>query len=100
MPVPDANQPADARPPGQPAPSGGARQRNHAQPPAVLNQAPGLVALLRCLRRRLAVALTLGLILAGLAGAGTWFYAPPPKHQVRTLVKVPAPARPAISATR
>jgi capsular exopolysaccharide synthesis family protein len=57
--------------------------------PAVLNTAPTAAVLLRCLRRRLVVAVALGVLLGGLGGAGARFFAPPPKHQVRTLIRVP-----------
>jgi capsular exopolysaccharide synthesis family protein len=35
------------------------------------------------------VALGLGLLLAPLAGAGAWYFAPPARHQVRTFLRVP-----------
>jgi capsular exopolysaccharide synthesis family protein len=84
----DANLPASVRRPSELKPSGGPR-RGSSQPPAILNAAPNLVSLLRCLRRRLVLALTLGVLLAGPFGTGTWLFAPPPKHQVRTLISVP-----------
>ena len=60
-------------------------------PPAILKAAPTLGPLLRCLRRRLVLALGLSLLLGGLAGAGVWFFAPAPQPQVQTLISGAAP---------
>jgi hypothetical protein len=48
------------------------------------------VGLLKALRRRLVPALTLGLILAAIAGTTTWFLMPPPKITAQTQLHVTA----------
>src|SRR5690348_8295264 len=78
-----------ARPPGEGPPSRGAAGPRPGQLPAILNAAPTAATLLRCLRRRLPLAAALGVVLGGLAAMGAWFFAPPPKHVVRTLIRVP-----------
>ena len=87
----DDTPPADG---GQPAKPSSAEKTRHragsAKAPAILSQTPNLLNLLLCLRRRLVVALTLGVFLGCLAGVGAWFFVPPPKHQVKTLLRVPA----------
>ena len=80
----DANQPD-----GAPRPPEKARHRPSTSPPAILSQSPTPFNLLRCLRRRLVVGLFVGIVLGSLAGAGAWFFAPPPKHLVRTYLQVP-----------
>src|SRR4051794_38230581 len=85
----DANQPEDAHSPAKPASRDKARHRPAAGLPAVLSQSPTPVNLLRCLQRRLFVALCLGLFLGAAAGVATWFFAPAPKHLVRSFLRVP-----------
>src|SRR5262249_54405194 len=62
------------------------------QRPAVLSEAPRAAVLLRCLRRRLVVAVGLGVVLAAAAGAGGRVFPPPPPSQGRTLLRGPARA--------
>jgi succinoglycan biosynthesis transport protein ExoP len=85
----DANQPEDARPPEKPTTPEKARHRPATGVPAILSQSPTPLNLLRCLRRRLFVALCIGVFLGALAGVGTWFLAPAPKHLVRSYIRVP-----------
>jgi polysaccharide biosynthesis transport protein len=79
--------------PGPPARHGLAKaaapQRAPALPPALSTQ-PNALALLKALRRRWLPASTVGLLLAAALGAAAWFLVPPPKHTVRTLVRVPS----------
>jgi len=86
----DANPPADGQPPARPTPPQKARPRPGArQAPAILSQTPNLLNLLLCLRRRLVMALSLGVILGAVAAAGAWLFGPVPKHLVKTLLRVP-----------
>jgi capsular exopolysaccharide synthesis family protein len=94
----DANNPNPERPPASagftsevhregviPRP----KQTAFGQQPAILNAAPNAATLFRSLRRRLVLAILLGVFIATVVGAGVWSFAPPPKHNVRTLVDVP-----------
>ncbi|HTU89273.1 MAG TPA: polysaccharide biosynthesis tyrosine autokinase [Gemmataceae bacterium] len=63
-------------------------------PPALATM-PDALSLLRALRRRLVPALTVGLIVASIAGAATWILLPPPKIAARTQLYV-APNPPKI----
>jgi succinoglycan biosynthesis transport protein ExoP len=58
------------------------------QPPSALSAAPNATALLKALRRRLGIALTLGLLLAAVAGTVAWFVIPPAKLTARTQLHV------------
>jgi len=57
--------------------------------PAVLSAAPNAISLLKALQRRWVMACLLGGICALCAAAATWLFLPPPKHTVRTLLRVP-----------
>src|SRR5437879_6229566 len=52
--------------------------------------APDAGALLNALRRRWLLAITLGLIVGGLAAGATWLFMPKAKHTARTLIQVRA----------
>lgn len=69
-------------------------RRHPTQPnlPPVLTAPPTPLVLLKSLRRRLAIALLLGVTLALVSGTATWFLAPTPKHSVRTVLRVPPPS--------
>jgi capsular exopolysaccharide synthesis family protein len=54
-------------------------------PNATLNA----LALFQAFRRRWLLALSVGIVCAALAATGTYFFLPPPKHNVRTLLVVP-----------
>jgi capsular exopolysaccharide synthesis family protein len=58
--------------------------------PPALSAAPNALLLLQALRRRLALALTVGLLFAAVAGAATWFLMPAPKFTARTQLYVSA----------
>jgi capsular exopolysaccharide synthesis family protein len=94
MPPPDVNNSngASVTPPN---PSGALQPKPMPLPPflgPVAPQSPSTgmnaSALLRALRRRLLPALTIGLILAVIAGTATWFLMPPPKLSARTQLHV------------
>jgi capsular exopolysaccharide synthesis family protein len=61
-----------------------------AAPPAALGSAPNAVALLKALRRCWVRAAAVGVVLAGAAAVGAWYFVPPSKHLARTLMRVPA----------
>lgn len=86
----DANQPNEARVFGV-APSGKVKQGPHL-PPAILNTSPTPATLFRALQRRLVQAVVFGLMIAAGAAAAAYYFAPEPKHEVRMLISVPAPA--------
>jgi len=92
MPSNDTTPPTTTQPPAPVAASSKGRQRTPTQTPPVLREAPSPASLLRCLQRRLVLAVSLGVLLACPTAVGVWFFAPPPKHQVRTLIKVPPPS--------
>ena len=56
--------------------------------PSALTAAPNALSLLKALRQRLVLALTIGLLLAAAAGAATWFLMPPPKITAHTQLYV------------
>jgi capsular exopolysaccharide synthesis family protein len=63
----------------------------HARPlfaPVGLTATPNALGLLKALRRRLPLALTVGLLVAAAAGAAVWFLLPPPKITARTQLHV------------
>jgi capsular exopolysaccharide synthesis family protein len=67
--------------------------------PPALRSAPNAAALLKALRRRWLLALTVGLVCAGAVAAVAWYVLPPPKHTARALLKVAAAPPTIIFAT-
>ena len=72
-----------------PLPSRGVVGRHGHAPPPALNRGPTGMLLLKSLGRRWLLAASVGLLLAGLAGGGTFYFLPPPEHTVRTLIYAP-----------
>jgi capsular exopolysaccharide synthesis family protein len=57
--------------------------------PAALSSTPNALSLAKALRRRWLMAMSLGSVLAAIAGAAAIYLVPPPKHTARTAIKVP-----------
>jgi polysaccharide biosynthesis transport protein len=87
-------------PSGQPIPPGGSSQgspssgtREPARRPAARSMAesatPNALTLFKAFRRRWILATFLGLVVGVLAGCGLFFFMPPPKHTVRTMIYIP-----------
>ncbi len=60
-----------------------------ASPPSVLSAPPNPMALLRALRRRWRIAVSVGLLCAVVAATGAWLFMPAAKVNARTLVRIP-----------
>jgi polysaccharide biosynthesis transport protein len=58
--------------------------------PSALASTPDVVALLKALRRRWALALAVGLLCAGVATAATWYLIPPGAYTAQTVLHVSA----------
>src|SRR5436305_13069782 len=83
-----------ARTPGLPGPSATAGKAAHGLPqPAILSASPNALSLLKALRRRWLLALSVGIVLGATAAAATWHFLPPTKHSARTLLRIPPERR-------
>jgi polysaccharide biosynthesis transport protein len=82
LPEPDATNPHNPTNPPSPA--------NDPTPVSVPSSAIlRFLLMLKALRRRWLLATGLGLLLAALVGGSVFFFTPPPKHTVRTLIHAP-----------
>lgn len=102
MPLPDGNKAQDTGHPAASLPAKGqlVLRSPGSKPGATADTAQfSAMVLLKGLRRRWMLALSLGLLCAGTAAAATWFLVPPPKHSARTLLYVP-PIRPFLFHTQ
>src|SRR5262249_13404332 len=82
-------EPQEIRSQGVELTRAGAGEKNERHSaPASPSETPAAMALLLALRKRWALALTLGLPCAAIAAAGWWFVSPPPYYSVRALVKL------------
>jgi capsular exopolysaccharide synthesis family protein len=85
-PNPNSPVPSPARGRGV-VPARPRREAPAARPPALV-AAPNASGLLRALRRRWLLASVLGVLLAAAAGAGVWFFLPPPKNTASVLLHI------------
>ncbi|HEY7426113.1 MAG TPA: hypothetical protein VH682_17920, partial [Gemmataceae bacterium] len=87
--IPTNGPAAESAPPFAIRPRVSSQRHGHAPHPSALTRAPNMLLLLKALGRRWMLATSLGLLLAAMAGSGVFYYMPPPKHNVRTLLHVP-----------